>query len=238
MEPKFDIEIYSDGAVIDDMREVAKKDYVTGFTTNPSLIKKAGITNYMEFAKQVVSEFPNYSLSFEVFGHDNETMKKEAAAISALGDHVFVKIPIILANGDSNAALINELSHAGVKVNITAIATLDQVKKTLQNVDDHVASIVSIFVGRVNDTGQNTDQFVKDSVELTKAHPYAKLLWASTREVINVYQAQAMGVDIITVPPTILTKLGKVGKSAHQVSIDTVKGFDKDISALGFSILD
>ncbi len=155
-----------------------------------------------------------------------------------MGNHVFVKIPIILANGDSNAELINELSHAGIRVNITAIATLDQVKETLANVDDHVPALVSIFVGRVNDTGQNTDQFVKDSVELTKQHPFAKLLWASTREVINVYQAQAMGVDIITVPPTILAKLGKVGKSAHQVSIDTVTGFDKDISSLGFSILD
>lgn len=238
MQPKFDIEVYSDGAVIEDMREVAKNDYVTGFTTNPSLMKKAGITNYMEFAKQVVSEFPDYSISFEVFGHDNETMKKEAAAISSLGDNVFVKIPIVLANGNSNAKLINELSHAGIKVNITAIATLAQVKETLENVDDQVPALVSIFVGRVNDTGQNTDQFVRDSVELTKLHPAAKLLWASTREVINVYQAQEMGVDIITVPPTILAKLGKVGKSAQQVSIDTVTGFDKDISSLGFSILD
>lgn len=238
MDPEFDIEVYSDGAIIEDMREVAKHDYVTGFTTNPSLMKKAGITNYMEFAKQVVSEFPDYSISFEVFGNDHATMKKEALKISALGDHVFVKIPIILADGSSNADLIKDLSGAGVKVNVTAIATVDQVKETLESVSEDVPSIVSIFVGRVADTGQDTTDFVAQSVALTNKHPQAKLLWAATREVINIFQAQKAGVDIITVPPTILAKLAKVGKSSQQVSIDTVKGFDKDISSLGFSILD
>lgn len=238
MNQKFDIEVYSDGAIIEDMREDAKKDYVTGFTTNPSLMKKAGITNYMEFAKQVISEFPDYSISFEVFGSDHETMKKEAQTISTLGDHVFVKIPIILADGTSNGPLIKALSDAGIKVNVTAIATVDQVEDALVNVNDDVPSLISIFAGRVADTGQDPTDFVKQSVTLTKKHPSAKLLWAATREVINVYQAQAMGVDVITVPPTILAKLNKVGKSSLQVSIDTVKGFDKDISSLGFSILD
>lgn len=238
MDPKFDIEVYSDGAIIEDMREVAKHDYVTGFTTNPSLMKKAGITNYMEFAKQVVSEFPDYSISFEVFGHDHETMKKEAQKISSLGKHVFVKIPIILADGSSNAALISDLSHAGVKVNVTAIATVDQVKDALSSVADGVPMIVSIFAGRVADTGQDPTEFVEQSVALTNQVPEAKLLWAATREVINVYQAQKARVDIITVPPMILAKLNKVGKSSQQVSIDTVKGFDEDISSLGFSILD
>ncbi|WP_461239546.1 transaldolase family protein [Paucilactobacillus sp. N302-9] len=238
MEPKFDIEVYSDGAIIDDMREVAKHDYVTGFTTNPSLMKKAGITNYMAFAKQVLSEFPGYSISFEVFGHDKDTMLKEAKTISALSPDVFVKIPVLLANGDSNADLIHELSHAGVKVNVTAIATIDQVKEALAAVDDNTDSIISIFVGRVADAGNDSESFVTESVKLTNAHPKAKLLWASTREVYNVYQAQAAGVDIITVPPTILAKLAKVGKSPLQVSLDTVKGFDKDITELGFSILD
>lgn len=238
MKPKFDIEVYSDGAIIEDMREDAKKDYVTGFTTNPSLMKKAGITNYMAFAKQVISEFPDYSISFEVFGNDQATMKKEAQTISSLGDHVFVKIPIILADGTSNGPLIKSLSDAGIKVNVTAIATVDQVKDALANVNEEVPSLISIFAGRVADTGQDPTSFVQESVALTKQHPAAKLLWAATREVINVYQAQKMGVDVITVPPTILTKLDKVGKSSLQVSIDTVKGFDKDISSLGFSILD
>jgi transaldolase len=134
--------------------------------------------------------------------------------------------------------LIKALSDAGIKVNVTAIATVDQVEDALANVNDDVPSLISIFAGRVADTGQDPTDFVKQSVTLTKKHPSAKLLWAATREVINVYQAQAMGVDVITVPPTILAKLNKVGKSSLQVSIDTVKGFDKDISSLGFSILD
>lgn len=238
MEPKFDIEVYSDGADINDMLTDAKRDYVTGFTTNPSLMKKAGITNYLEFAKNAIKELPDYGISFEVFGHDNETMKKEAGIISALGKNVFVKIPIVLADGTSNAPLINDLSHAGIKVNVTALSTIEQVQETVDNLDDTVPALVSIFVGRVADTGQNPNEFVKQSVAVTKQHPNAKLLWASTREVINVYQAQDMGVDVITVPPTILAKLGKTGKSAYDVSIDTVKGFDKDISSLGFSILD
>lgn len=234
----FDIEVYSDGAVIDDMREVAQADYVTGFTTNPSLMKKAGITNYLEFTKQVLKEFPDYPISFEVFGNDNETMEKEAKIITALGDNVFVKIPIILADGSSNGQLINTLSHAGIKLNITAITTIEQVKDALDNLDDNVDSIISIFVGRVEDAGHYTQDFVQQSVELTSQHPKAKLLWASTREVANVYEAARAGVDIITVPPTILAKLAKVGKTPEQVSIDTVKGFDKDIAELGFSILD
>lgn len=234
----FDIEIYSDGAIIEDMRKDAKKDYVTGFTTNPSLMKKAGITDYMDFAKKVVSEFPNHSISFEVFGTDHETMKKEALKMTSLSDQVFVKIPIILADGSSNAPLIQDLSNSGIKLNITAIATIDQVKDALAAVNAEVPSIISIFVGRVADTGQDPTSFINESVELTKKVPAAKLLWAATREVANVYEAQAAGVDIITVPPTILAKLDKVGKPAIQVAIDTVKGFDKDISSLGFSILD
>lgn len=237
MEPKFDIEVYSDGAVIEDMREDAEHSYVTGFTTNPSLIKKAGITNYLEFAKKVVEEFPNHSISFEVFGHDDETMKKEAKIISGLGDHVFVKVPIILANGKSNCPLIKYLASIGVKLNITAITTIDQVNDALNNISDDEESIISIFVGRVADTGRDTDNFVKESVSLTSVHPKAKLLWAATREVINIFDAQKAGVDIITVPPKILNKLKDIGKESVQVSIDTVRGFDKDINDLGFSIL-
>ena len=233
----FDIEVYSDGADIADMREVAKHDFITGFTTNPSLMKRAGITDYLTFAKKVVAEFPNYSISFEVFSNDTGTMLKEAELLHSLGKNVYVKIPILTTSGESTAPLIKQLSAKGISINVTAIATLEQVKAATAAFTPGTKNIVSIFVGRVADTGTDPTDFVKQSVAITKPHPEAQLLWASTREVLNIFQAQELGVDIITVPPTIINKLGNVGKSQQQVSLDTVLGFEKDIKASGLKIL-
>lgn len=232
------IDVYSDGADIKDMKKMAELDFVTGFTTNPTLMKKAGVTDYMSFAREVVQEFPDKSISFEVFSNDFETMEKEAQIIHKLGKNVFVKIPIITVEGKSTASLINKLSDQGIYINVTAIATLDQVKECVDAFAPGTKNLVSVFAGRVADTGVDPASFVKESAAICKEKDEAYLLWASTREVLNIFQAQELGCDIITVPPAIIEKLNsKVGKSQFDVSLDTVKGFEKDIKSLGFSIL-
>lgn len=238
MAKKFNIDIYSDGADIQDMEKVIDYGFIDGFTTNPSLMKKAGVKDYLSFAKEVVATFPDLPISFEVFSNDFETMEKEAKIIHSLGSNVFVKIPVITVDGQSTAPLIKRLSDQGIFVNVTAIATVEQVQAAVEAFHEGTTNLVSIFVGRVADAGLDPTDFVKESVAICQKVPAAKLLWASTREVANVYQAAQAGVDIITVPPAILTKLQNVGKTAAEVSLATVKGFEKDISSLGFSILD
>ena len=238
MQP-LNIKVYSDGAVLADMQRMAKMDYLKGFTTNPSLMKRAGITNYMEFATNVVKEFPNYSISFEVFSMDPEVMAQEARVLSSLGDQVYVKIPVINDQGEVNSQLIHQLSSEGIKVNVTAITTTEEVQAAADALDPSTPSIISLFVGRVADAGNEWQDFVKDSAKITHQLPNAELLWASTREVGNIFDAQKMGCDIITVPPAILEKFNvKRGLKPMDISINTVKTFNKDIAALGFSILD
>ncbi|BBN97962.1 transaldolase [Sporolactobacillus terrae] len=232
------IGIYSDGADIADMRKVAVHDYVKGFTTNPSLMKSAGVTDYLSFARDVVKAFPKHSISFEVFGNSFETMKQEARVIASLGENVAVKIPILTPDEKSTAELIHELSEEGIAINVTAITTSQQVQEAVDALTEGKKNIISVFAGRIADTGVDPSAFVRASRKICDTKDGAQLLWASTREVLNIFQAQDLGCDIITVPPSILSKLGNIGKSAKQVSIDTVKNFEADIKTLGFSILD
>ncbi|HIX35178.1 MAG TPA: transaldolase [Candidatus Limosilactobacillus merdigallinarum] len=239
MKNEFSVKVYSDGAEINAMRKMAQNDYLTGFTTNPSLMKRAGITNYLKFAHEVVSEFPNYCISFEVFSQDPVTMKEEALTLSSLSKNVYVKIPILNLNGNYNTGLISDLSDSGVKVNVTAITTDHQVAEALTAVNSTTPAIVSLFVGRVADTGRDPKNFVDRSVELCSDYPNVETLWASTREVYNIYQAEKAGIDIITVPPKILEKYNaRRSFTPDAVAMDTVRGFDNDIKSLGFSILD
>jgi transaldolase len=233
----YKIDIYSDGADIADMRRVAANDFIKGFTTNPSLMKRAGIKNYMSFAQEVVKEFPSYSISFEVFGKDFDTMKKEAKVISSLGNNVVVKIPIITPIGESTANLIHELSENGIAINVTAITTSEQVEEAVNALVIGKKNIISVFAGRIADTGTDPSPLIRASRKICDTKEGAQLLWASTRELLNIFQAQDLGCDIITVPPSILSKMGNVGASAKQVSLDTVKSFEADIQSLGFSIL-
>lgn len=236
--PTFKTKIYSDGADLEDMKAINQNEFVTGFTTNPSLLKKAGVTDYLAFAKKAVATFPDESISFEVFSNDFDTMLKEAKLLHEIGPHVYVKIPIRTTAGDSTANLIHELTADGVQVNVTAIATTEQVKETVAAIAPGTPSIVSIFVGRVADTGVDPMSFVKESVALTADRPEVELLWASTREIYNIIQADALGVDIVTVPPTILAKLvSKYGQTGDEVTMNTVKGFEADIKATGLKIL-
>ncbi|WP_251548023.1 transaldolase family protein [Limosilactobacillus caecicola] len=239
MEQQNAIKIYSDGAEINAMREMVKNDYLSGFTTNPSLMKRAGVKDYLPFAKQVVSEFPDYCVSFEVFGQTPEVMKKEAQILSSLGDHVYVKIPIMNLEGQYNTDLIHELSASGIKVNVTAITTDLQVQAALAALCPSTPAFVSLFVGRVADTGADPIEFVKNSVAMVSDFDNVETLWASTREVYNITQAAQLGVDIITVPPVILQKYNERRSfTPDDVALDTVQGFDRDIKSLGFSILD
>ncbi|AYM03218.1 transaldolase [Levilactobacillus yiduensis] len=230
------VKIYADGAELNAMKAVAAQGLVSGFTTNPSLMKAAGITDYLAFAKEAVATFPDQSISFEVFGNTPERMLAEAKVLASLGKHVAVKVPVIRASGDDNAAVIRELSDAGVQVNVTAITTLTQVKLAVDALNPAVGGIVSVFAGRVADTGVDPLPLMRQAAELCHTKDNVELLWASTREVFNVVQAEQTGCDIITVPPKILAKLSKFGTPALQVSIDTVKTFDADIASLGFTI--
>ena len=231
------VTLYADGADIEGMKEEYKKGYVKGFTTNPTLMKKAGVTDYVTFAKEVVKEIPDLPLSFEVFADDFDTMEKEAKVIAALGDNVYVKIPITNSKGESSIPLIRRLSAAGLKLNVTAILTLDQVEATVDAFADGTKNIVSVFAGRIMDTGVDAVPIMKKATEMCRKKPGTLSLWASCREVYNIIQADQCGTDIITVTNNLLAKLPNLGKDLAQLSLETVQMFSNDSKALGFSIL-
>lgn len=235
---RFNIDVYSDGAVIADMLAMKEKGLVKGFTTNPSLMKKAGVKDYMAFAREVLDKVDELPISFEVFGDDFETMEKEALVLAALGENVFVKIPITNTLGESSVPLIKKLSSQGLKLNITALMTEKQVAETVEALTAGVENIISVFAGRIADTGVNPEPLMEKALEICHEKEGAKLLWASTREVYNIMQAEKLGIDIITVPPAILDKLTMYKRNPEQLSLDTVRTFNKDIQSLGFTILD
>lgn len=230
------IKIFADGADLDGMLEEYKKGVVSGFTTNPSLMKKAGITSYKEFVKEVVKNI-NMPVSFEVFSDDFDGMRREAQELSKLGDNIYVKIPVTNTKGESTVPLIEELSERGYKLNITAVFTVDQVKKVLSALRFGTPSIISVFAGRIADAGVDPESIMKESKELCERVSGVELLWASCRELYSIVQAEKIGVDIITVQNSLLKKLNLLGKDLEEYSLETVRGFYKDASGLGFTIL-
>lgn len=232
------IKIYADGAILEDMVEMYEKGFVSGFTTNPSLMKKAGITNYREFAKKVLEKITDMPISFEVFSDDLEKMYEEAMEIASWGENVYVKIPIMNSKGESTLGVIKRASDKGVKVNITALYTVEQVRDAVDAVNGDVPSIISVFAGRIADSGVNPIPIVKEQVEICKKKEKAELLWASTREMYNIVQAQELGVDIITSPNDFIKKYQERGKDLLQLSLETVQTFASDIQKLGFSIFE
>ena len=231
------VTVYADGADIEGMKEEYKKGYVKGFTTNPTLMKKAGVKDYISFAKEALREIPDLPLSLEVFADDFETMEKEAKVISALSDNVFVKIPITNSKGESSIPLIRKLSAEGIRLNVTAILTIPQVKETVAAFQEGTENIVSVFAGRILDTGVDAVPVMKEVSEICKTKPGTLSLWASCREVYNIIQADQCGTDIITVTNDILKKLPNLGKDLTQLSLETVQMFVNDGKSLGFSIL-
>lgn len=234
----FSIDIYSDGAVIEDMLKMKSAGIVSGFTTNPSLMKQAGITNYVAFAKEVLEKVEGMPISFEVFADDFSTMEKEALKLSSLGENVYVKIPITNTKGESSAELIQKLSSQGLKLNITAIMTIEQVQSTVDALAAGTENIVSVFAGRVADTGVDPLPLMEEALKICSQKEGTRLLWASSREVYNIVQAEKLGVDIITVTPALLSKLSMYHMNLDELSLETVKMFSRDIETLGFTILD
>ena len=232
------VEVFADGADIEEMKAAYKNKQVDGFTTNPSLMAKAGVTDYKAFAEEAVREIPDASISFEVFADDLETMAKEAEILKQYGSNVFVKIPVVNTKGESTISLIKKLSAENVRLNITAVYTLDQVKEITDAITEGVPTYVSVFAGRIADTGVDPIPMMKEAAEITHSKAGVKLLWASCREVINVIQADEVGADIITCPADVVKKVNNnLGRDINELSVDTVKGFAKDIQSSGLSIL-
>lgn len=235
---KLNVKVFADGADIEEMKSAYKNQLVDGFTTNPSLMAKAGVTDYKAFAEEVVSEIPDASISFEVFADDLPTMEKEAEILKQYGDNVFVKIPIVTTTGESTLPLIKRLSSKQVRLNVTAVYTIEQVKAITDAVTEGVPTYVSVFVGRIADTGIDPLPLMKESVKVTHSKEGVQLLWASCREVYNVIQADEIGADIITCPADVVKKVNNnLGRDIGELSVDTVKGFAKDIQSSGLSIL-
>lgn len=231
------IKIFADGANLEDMLEIYRKDYIKGFTTNPSLMKKAGVNNYEVFAKRVLEHIRDVPVSFEVFADEFDLMEREAKKIGSWGKNVYIKIPITNSRGESAIPLIKKLSAQGFQLNVTAILTVKQVQETVAAFALHSRNIVSVFAGRIADTGRDPIPCMKQAVVLCHAKAGVELLWASSRELLNIFQAEECGCDIITVVNDILKKLPKVGLDLEELSLNTVQMFHEDAKMLKYSIL-
>ena len=230
------IQIFADGADKSGMLEMYAKPYIKGLTTNPTLMKKAGITDYRAFCKDILTYIQDKPLSFEVFSDDFEEMERQAMEIASWGDNVYVKIPVTNTKRETCYALVKKLSAQKVKLNVTAIMTLTQVRDVVAALNPLVPSYVSIFAGRVADTGLDPLPMMAAAVELLKVAPAAELIWASPRELLNVFQADDIGCHVITVTNDILKKLSLVGYNLEEYSLDTVKMFYDDARSAGFSL--
>ena len=232
----FKIKIFADGADANGMKEMYNAGYVSGFTTNPSLMKKAGVQNYEAFALEILKEITDLPLSFEVFSDDFDVMEKEERKIGGWADNVYVKIPITNTKGEPSVKLIEKLSAEGIKLNITAILTLDQVKQAINAITPGSGAYISVFAGRIADTGADPMPLMKQTADMCRSVLGAESLWASTRELYNIFQAQDCGIDIITVPNDVLKKLPLIGKDLTELSLDTVRMFYEDAKSLGYKI--
>ena len=231
------IKIFADGASLPSMIESARDPKIAGFTTNPTLMRKAGISDYRAFAKEVLAVIKDRPISFEVFADEFPEMKRQALEIATWGQNVYVKIPITNTKSVSAAPLVKELAGSGVKLNVTAICTLDQVRETAQALKGGAPSVVSVFAGRIADTGRDPVPLMKEALGVCRAAgPAVELLWASPRELLNIIQAAEVGCDIITVTPDLLKKLELVGKDLSEFSLETVQMFHRDAEAAGFKL--
>lgn len=230
------VKIFADGADIAGMKEMAANPMIRGFTTNPTLMRKAGVADYKAFAHDVLSAIPDRPVSFEVFADDFNTMESQALEIASWGKNVNVKIPVTNTKGEFSGPLIERLSKAGVQLNVTALLALEQVKAVTEHLAPETPSIISVFAGRIADTGRDPVPLMAEAVRIMQAKPKSELIWASPRELLNVFQADAIGCHIITATNDIVKKLSLVGKDLHQYSLETVEMFHKDASAAGYSI--
>ena len=228
--------LFADGADKSGILEMYRSPRIDGFTTNPTLMRKAGITDYVTFAKDILKEIPDKPISFEVFADEFGEMERQAVEIADWGRNVYVKIPVMNTKRKTSYDLVRKLSQAGVQLNITAIMTLDQVNKVAEAVQEGPSCFVSVFAGRIADTGVDPVLLMKEALKLLKKAKNAKLLWASPREVLNVYQAESIGCHVITATNEILKKLNLKGKDLTDFSQETVQMFYNDAQAAGFNL--
>jgi len=233
---KIKIKIFADGANLKEILKLNTKSVIKGFTTNPSLMKKSGVKNYKNFAKEILKKVQNKPISFEVISDDILEMEKQAYNIASWGKNINVKIPIVNSKGKSAVNLISKLLKDGISCNVTAIFKLKDIKKILSKNSGNTPLILSVFAGRISDTGEDPSNLIKQSVKLSKKFKNVEILWASTREVLNIFQAEKLGCQIITVPNSILSKLNYLGYSHSKLQIDTVKQFYNDAISSKFKI--
>jgi transaldolase len=233
---RISVKIFADGAEVTNMIEMSKQSYIQGLTTNPTLMKQAGVTNYTEFAKQVLENIKTKPISFEVFSDDLTEMKKQAKIISGWGDNVYVKIPVTNTLGISTAPIVKDLSDQGVKINVTAVTTIKQVLEISNNLNKDAKSFVSVFAGRIADTGVDPIPTITRSLEVLESHTNCEVIWASPRELLNVIQASEIGCHVITVTNDIIKKLSLIDKDLETYSLETVQMFYKDANQSNFTI--
>jgi transaldolase len=229
------IRIFADGASLPAMLLLAGNDRIAGFTTNPTLMRQAGVTDYRAFARDVLAQIRDKPISFEVFADDFAEMELQARHIASWGDNVYVKIPITNTRGQSATPLVGALAAAGVKINVTALCTLEQVRQTARALRGGAPSVISVFAGRVADTGRDPVPLMREALAVCRAEdPRIELLWASPREVLNIVQAAEVGCDIITVTNDLLKKLDLIGKDLEEFSLETVRMFHRDAASAGY----
>jgi len=230
------IKVFCDSADHKIIKKFSKNNLVKGFTTNPSLMRNAGAKNYKQYSLRLLKSSNNKPISFEVFSDNFEHMLKQANKINSWGKNVYVKIPVINSKNIFMGKIIKELNQENIKINITAVYSFAQIKKILKLINKKTKVIISIFAGRAGDTGKDPIPEFKKSIQLAKKFKNVEILWASVREPYNYLQAKQLGCQIITVPPSIIEKIEKFGKSFNQLSLETVKGFLKDSKKSKFKI--
>jgi transaldolase len=233
---KLRVKIFADGADKAGMLEMARKPHIAGLTTNPTLMRKAGIADYRAFAKDVLEAITDKPISFEVFSDDFSEMERQANEIAGWGSNVYVKIPVTNCQSESCCNLIKRLARAKVKLNVTALLTLSQVRDVSAALGDSAPSCISVFAGRIADTGRDPVPLMSAAIEMMKPYPTQELIWASPRELLNIFQADDIGCHIITVTHDVLKKLELVGKDLTQYSLETVKMFHADAAAAGYKL--
>ena len=234
--PKLKIKLFADGADKKGMLEMYERPWIQGFTTNPTLMRKAGITDYRTFAREILDAIKDRPISFEVFSDDFGEMARQAREIASWGKNVYVKIPVTNTRGQTSYELVKELSRAGIKLNVTAVFTLEQVRDVMAHLAPGTPAYVSVFAGRIADTGRDPMPHMAAALALVHMSPGVELIWASPRELLNVFHAEAVGCDIITMTNDLLAKLTSAGKDLGQFSLETVKMFRDDAVKAGFTL--
>lgn len=230
------VKIYADGADFDGILRLAQNPLIKGFTTNPTLMRKAGVGDYGSFARELLSVIRDRPISFEVFADEFTEMERQAREIAGWGDNVYVKIPVTTTGGESSGELIRRLARAGVRLNVTALLTLAQVQSVAETLEDARSAFISVFAGRIADTGRDPVPLMAAAVDVLRGWPQMELIWASPRELLNIFQADAIGCHIITVTHDVLGKLPLVGKDLGEYSLETVRMFYEDARSAGYAL--